>query len=433
VAAAVAAVTIILTAAGAARAPGDVLRLEPAGGDTDRPTRPTLLLPDGGRRRLALVPPMGPRAAIKAFTVSPDRTRVAMTVGTRLILVPTDGRPASVLRDPALHRGPEAPVWAGVGSASAWWNASGSGLTTGPLRTASGASAVRRCTVAVPTCRTDVLRGTVPVGALPDGRLLLTEDHGVLEPALSGRYAPWHHRSAAWVRRMRALLQRPRITTLRVEAGPGAPGRVTWRRRRPASAAVVRFQALAPTGTTSGALILWDSTRLRLHTRRLHGRLQARVAVIRGTAGTWRIAPDGRRRTLPAAVAGRTTPIVSLPDGGWLVQSSTVVRGQRVNRPARTTADGRIVPLRVAGRPITPWTLHDALGRPPTERLPVPDPEFGSPDVPVRMVGFEQATNSLVVVYDEANGEGVARIPLDGGRASLVELVPGLGVGYIAW
>jgi hypothetical protein len=421
-------------AASAGPALGDVLRLQPQDDDLGRPQATTLLRPDGTSRALDRVPGGSHPAGVKALTVSPDRRWVAQTVGTRLVLLPTDGGTAQTLWDPALRPGPAVPPWVGVGSTSAWWNATGTALTTGPLRTASGTTAVRRCTVAPVACRTTALPGALPVGALPDGRLLLANDHRALAASIDEAYTTWQNRSAAWVRRMRALLRRPRTTALRIEARPGAPGHVLWQRRRPASDGIVRFQALVPTGAASGALLQWVRTRLVLRTRRDEGHLQARVAAVDGGSGAWHVGSDGRLRALGASTLWRGTPVVALPDGGWLGYVNRTVRGQRVSRPARISPRGTAVELRVAGRPITPRDLHDALGRPAAERLPLPDPDRGTAeDAEVRVVGFEESTASTVVVYEERHALAVARIPLDGGRPSLVELQPGLATGYVVW
>lgn len=420
--------------ASAGPALGDVLRLQPQNDDLGRSQTPTLLSPDGTSRVLGRVPGASHPADAKTLTVSPGRRWVAQTVGTRLILLPTDGRATLTLRDPVLRPWPAVPSWVGVGTTSTWWNATGTALTTGPLRTAAGTTAVRRCTVTPAVCRTTPLPGALPVGALPDGRLLLADEHRALDASVNEGYATWHDRSAAWVRRMRALLHRSRTTTLRIEAGPGASGRVLWQRRRPASNGIVRFQALVPTGAASGALLQWVRTRLLLRTRRHDGRLQARIAAVDGGSGAWRVAPDGRLRALGSSTLWRSTPLVPLPDGGWLGLANRTVRGQRVSRPARISAAGRVDELRVAGRPLTPRDLHDALGRPAGERLPLPDPDFGTAeDAEVRILGFEEATASAVVVYEERHALGVARVPLDGGRPSLVELQPGLSTGYLVW
>jgi hypothetical protein len=417
----------------AAPASGDVLRFDSFERESKRGSVPTLLSLDGGRRTLAPVPWGRFHDPVKDLTVSPDGTRVAITVGTRLVLLPTDGGPAVTLRDPALRLGPPAPGWAGVGTTSTWWNADGTALTTGPLETRGGRTAVRRCTVAPVRCRTEVLRDTRVVGGLPDGRLLVTQTHGVLRPASDGAYVGWAARGAGWVRRMRTLLRRPRTTTLWAEPAAGSAARVAWRGRLRPSDGVPRFQALVPTGPSSGALLQFETLRLRLQTRRRDGRLQARVIPRSGAAAIWRITPDARRRTLPAP-ANQTIQRFASPAGGWF---GTVVRtfrdDTRSSLPAHIAPDGRVDEIRVGGRPLVSRSLHDALGRPAARRIPPPDPDFGEGEAEVRIVGFERVTNSLVVVYDEADGQGLARVPVDGRPPVLIEFVPESLPTYFAW
>jgi hypothetical protein len=432
----------------AAPAAGDVLAPETPDGSGVLGWR--LLTPDGGQRTLAQVAYDTGRDSTQAIGTrfSPDGTLVAVAAGSGVALVPTDGGPVRRLRgvdaatgarttvDPRLRpphdaerllEGDVAPVVA--------WSADGSSFASGAVPDTRGRQVIRRCEVATFTCRVTEARGGLPVSSLADGRLVLAP---VLPRLLRrtieslGAYElEWAPRSAAWVRRMRRLLQRPRFDGVRIEAGAGRPAMTVIGGRAPATRRITTVSQIAPGGVRSGAVLELRTKRLALRTRHRGGRLEATVEVP-DDAGPFyvSVAADGHVRSLPLSRES-SEPTVALPDGGWF---GTAFRHNVWMIPSRIDARGRATTMRLSGREITPARLHDALGLPRDGRPPSRGVEDdGSWLQIVEAIGVETATNSAIVGYDDGNDRYVvARIPFDGGRPTVVDQREYGGAGIYA-
>jgi hypothetical protein len=392
-------------------ASADVLRFDLGAGDSTT-LQPVLIRPDGSRRTLSAFPKGTGRAPAPA--VDPTRRFVARIAGTRIAVLPVDGTPTRILRRPGLRA---------EDGASVWWSADGSTLTAGPVRTPDGAAAVRRCTV--PAFRCTVVRTGrwVAIGGAPGGGTLLSRDDTRGTPGRVARDtdAEWRPRSAAWIRRTRAAIAAPISDALRLDAGDGTPARVLWRSRRPLAEGFTTISPVTPVGAASGALLLWDTSRVVLDVRRRRG-LSARLRTVRTfAAGYWQITADGRRRSLPRLAATPALPQFPTPDGDWVaLLAPTTAYGDR--RLGTVAADGARRSLTVNGRRVTWRNLHTALGLPRSTRLPTPNPGFGPDYYGWVPLGVEAATRSVVVLIgDRRDASILARVPLGGGRPTIAD------------
>ncbi|WP_022927453.1 hypothetical protein [Patulibacter americanus] len=395
-------------------ASADVLRFTYGEGD-DGTSEPVLIRPDGARVTLAPFPEPPKSSGPRPAAVDPTRRFVARILGTRIAVLPLDGSPTRVVRTPGVRAAEDA---------SAWWSADGSVLTAGPVRTPDGAAAVRRCTMPALECTVVRTGRWVTVGGAPGGGTLLTRDGA---RGTAGRIArdtdgEWHPRSAAWVRRTRALLNRPLPDALRLDRGDGTPARTLWRSARPLAERTTTIEPLAPTGEASGALLQWADSRVALSIRRRDGVLSARLSPVRlYAAGYWQVTADGRRRSLGRLASTPTVPQFPTPDGDWVALLDPLTK-YGDHRLGTVTADGAVRSLTVGGRRVTWRNLHTALGLPRSTRLPVPNPDFGPDQYEWVPFGVEAATRSVVVLTaDRRDAVILARVSLDGARPTIVD------------
>lgn len=397
-----------------APASADVLHFTYGDGD-DGVTHPVLVHPDGSRIALAPFPEPPKSSGPRPAAVDPTRRFVARVLGTRIAVLPLDGSPTRIVRAPGVRADEDASVW---------WSADGSVLTAGPVRTRDGAAGIRRCTM--PTLQCTVVRTGrwVAVGGAPGGGTLLTRDGargtaGRIARATDGK---WHRRSAAWVRRTRALLNRPLSDALRLDRSDGTPVRTVWRSDRPLVERTTTITPLAPAGDATGALLQWADSRVALSVRRRDGVLSARLSPVRlSAAGYWQVTTDGRRRSLGRLASTPAVPRFPTPDGDWVaVLDALTEYGDR--RLGTVAADGAVRSLTVGGRRVTWRNLHSALGLPRSTRLPTPDPDFGPDQYEWVPVGVEAATRSVVVLTgDRRDAVILARVSLDGARPTIVD------------
>lgn len=387
----------------------------------DAMTRPVLVRPDGTELGLSPFPEGAESAGLAGIpSVDPGRRFVARIVGTRVAVLPLDGTPTRILRTPGV-RADE--------GASTWWSADGSVLHAGPVRTADGAAAVRRCTVPAFACTVVRTGRWVAVGGAPGGDTLLTRDGVRGTPGRIARDTDgeWHPRGPAWVRRTRALLARPLSDALLLDRGDGTPARTLWRSTRSLAAGSTTIYPVAPLGETSGALLQWEDSRVALTVRRRRGVLSARLRQTRSyDAGYWQVRRDGRLRSLDRLASTPVAPTFPTPDGDWAA----------VLRPLTAYGDSRLGvvspggtqrSLTVGARRVTWRNLHTALGLPLATRPPEPDPDFGPDQRRWAPVGVEASTRSVVVLTEDRRGAVIlARVSLDGGRPTVASLRPDL-------
>jgi hypothetical protein len=408
----------------ATTASAGVARLAPAAGEELAPLSAVVTSPDGSQRALALTAsprPLARELLVNPVVPSPDGRRLARTPGSRLVLIPTDGASASTVAGRGLRTGREGREWV-----TSWWNADGTALTIGPFVRRDGTNVVRRCTVAPAACRSEATPGRAPVSALPDGRVLFTgsfEDRLFVADATDRGWLP---RSAAWIRRAKRSLTRRHPDALWAEAGAGRPRETFWSSSDSPASGFRGFEQLVRPGAASGALLVTNRRRYTLSTRRDDGRLEVRIDTRISDPEVWSIREGRARRPFPGVARSVTFVVAPTPDGGW------VGGADGGNRPVRVTAQGEVIPLSLGGRPITPAALREALGEPPSSRLPSPGDHPRSLPEYVEVIGFEQATSSAIVSYYDRLGRVVARVPVDGRAPSVVERAEPLDT-YVAW
>ncbi|WP_210493239.1 hypothetical protein [Patulibacter sp. SYSU D01012] len=390
----------------------------------------TRTTPDGARGRLAPVPmptveQLTPTPTVR---VRPAGDLLAVAAGAGVVLVPTDGGPIVPLRGVDASTGVAWPL----DPSRSWrrpdgtfddpgpviaWEPDGAAFSVGPLRPRHGTAVRARCVVATRTCRVAPLRAGVPISALADGRLVLGSLRPrLLDRALGGDLRDPQPRSAAWIRRMRRLLRRPRADGLRLTAGAGRSGIVVDGARRPVTEGATVVEGQLPGGPASPAVLVVRRYRATLRTFRENGRRTAAVRVW-GSRSERRllVRPDGSVGALPEAGAhGVDTPTAPLPGGGWV--GTRTEHDWEWQVPATIDAAGRARPVPLGGRVILPPRLHRALGLPPGDGPPARGFEDdGMWLQSVEVHGYEAATGSMVVSYDTADlGWVAARVPLDG-------------------
>lgn len=412
--------TVALTLAPAAGA--DVLVSTPDAGKTTTP--PVLVAPDGTRRTLAVVPGAEDDDA-PTPVVSPDRRFVAVGRTTSAFLLPTDGSAALKL---------DAFVGAASGGSAFWW--------LGPGRVASFAGglgvpgSIATCAVPGGTCKDTRAPGGTRIGTFADGASVwLDEQDYDLPERLNRAISSWTTASAPEVRTVRAALRR-RLRQRLVLRSPGGATRVLRTTRRSSVAGTDAYAGMAD----GGARALYGRVRVRttLDTRRRNGRTQVRLAFRSTDVALGTFTTSGRRRSFrfrtPAGTIGTSVgDVTTVPGGGWLV-SLAAKDGKGTPLVGRASPGGTVRTLALAGRPLTARALSAAIG------VPVPPgvrPASGfERDLRLRPVGYEAATDSDVVTYDEPGGTRVvvARVPRSGAAPSLVfRGGPAVESSAIAW
>lgn len=222
-----------------------------------------------------------------------------------------------------------------------------------------------------------------------------------------------------------------RTNKLWVDGGPGV-GRRMLRdlSERPATHYTdVSTPGETPAPSTDGQLVRWQSVRLRVQTRMKAGRQQARVQGRTVANGYWLVKPGGQIQAMPKLAAADLTPIASVPGYGWLGVSPAAQR--RLQEAVRVSFTGERAPLLLNGGKLTPQRLHDALGLPAAQRPPTgaQNPDFIG--ARVNLKGYEQSTASAVVSYVDPETITVARLPLDGRSATLVDRFAGTSAYYV--
>jgi hypothetical protein len=236
----------------------------------------------------------------------------------------------------------------------------------------------------------------------------------------------WLPRTSAWIRRAKASLRRPHPNALWAEAGAGRPRQTFWSSRDTPSSGLTSFDQLVRPGAASGALLVVFRTRYGLSTRRNDGRLEVRIDTRISDPEVWSIRSGRAQRPFPAVARSVTFVVAPTADGGWVGEANGG------DLPVRVTAQGEVTPLTLGGRPIMPAALREALGEPPSSRLPSPGQHPRSLPERVEVIGFEQTTASAIVSYYDRVGRVVARVPLDGRPPSVVERAEPQDT-YVAW
>lgn len=397
----------------------DVLVSTPQKG-RDVVTAPVLVAPDGAQRPLAAVD-TGDDGGARPV-VSPDRRFVAYAGTDDAFLVPTDGTPATKL---------DAFAGAAAGGSAFWW--------LGPTRVVSfsGGLSIRGSieTCGVPTggCKTARAPGGDRIGTFASGASLwLDSQDYTLPEGLTGVISDWTTATAPQVRRIRAALRR-KLRQRLILRSPTGRTRVLKITRRSSVAGTDTYSGLVD----GGPQVAYTRTRARttLLTRSRNGRTQAKLRFRSGTSSTGVFSASGKTRPFrfrtPAGTIGTSVDGVAVVPGGWLVGLSAK-DGKGTPLVGTAAPGGAVRTLQLGGKPLTARTLSAAIGVP----LAASEKPRYERDFLLGPVGYEAATDSDVVAYDEpiAKRRVVARVPRSGAAPSLVfRGEPGAEISAIAW
>lgn len=384
---------------------------------------PTIVAPDGTRRTLAPVP-LGDQDGYAVPVLSPDHRWIARPSGARALVIPTDGGPRGSLLAPGVRTDFRTTVW---------WDADATHVLSEGGDDRSGRPVVQRCAVATKACSTAPTGGRELLGTLRSGASLWAgPDVDVVVAGIPDTLLEdWTAATPRTVAQLRRAV-RQRIPSRLIHVGPDGRAAQVLRRRNGSFARGLDTYTVAGEPSPDGVLAQHVRRRHRVATRRRAGGLQMRI-VGRETLRRWlRISDDGRvhpfafRTTGGDRRPGRNV-VVPGPAGAWIVSLASR-RGATLVGVADPA--GRVRRLTVGGAPLTAASLHAALGLdavvsgPPTE-----------PTANLRPAGYEAATDSAIVTYDDQeNRTVVARVPLAGAAPTLVEhTAESAAVHVIAW